>query len=136
MHLNIRSLRNKVSEVKNVIKQHNPFIMGISECELKRDSVDEKVLKIPGYDILYPKSWNEHGYARVVVYIKKTFKYEQVHELEDDHIQSVWIKGGQINSKIIYFCHAYREHLSTLGAAAQQGYMSTFLSQWEAATQQ
>ena len=135
MHLNIRSLLNKVSEVKNVIKQHNPFIMGISECELKRDRVNEKVFKIPGYDILYPKSWNEHGYARVVVYIKKTFKYEQVHELEDDHIQSVWIKGGQRNSKNIYFCHAYREHLSTLGAAAQREYMSTFLSQWDAATQ-
>ena len=135
MHLNIRSLRNKVTEVKNVIKQHNPVIMGISECELKRDKVEEKILKIPGYDILYPKSWTEHGYARVVVYIKKTFKYEQVHELEDDHIQSIWIKGGQRNSKNIYFCHAYREHLSTLGAAAQHEYMSTFLSQWEAATQ-
>ena len=83
LHLNIRSLRNKVPEVKNVIKQHNPNIIGISECELKKDRVDEKSLKIPGYNILYPKSWALHGYARVVVYVKKTFKYQQVHELED-----------------------------------------------------
>ena len=113
MHINVRSLRNKVSEVKNVIKQHNPHIIGISEAELTKDRVDEKRLKIPGYDILYPKSWAEHGYARVVMYVKKTFKYQQVHELEDDQVQSVWIKGGQRNSKNIFFCHAYREHLST-----------------------
>ena len=42
LHLNIRSLRNKVPDVKNVIKQHNPNIIGISECELKKDRVDEK----------------------------------------------------------------------------------------------
>ena len=135
LHLNIRSLRNKVPEVKNVIKQHNPNIIGISECELKKDRVDEKSLKIPGYNILYPRSWALHGYARVVVYVKKTFKYQQVHELEDENVQSVWIKGGQRNSKNIYFCHVYREHLSTQGAAAQQAYLSTLLGQWEAAVQ-
>ena len=95
MHINVRSLRNKVFEVKNAIKQHNPHIIGISEAELTKDRMVEKRLKIPGYDILYPKSWAEHGYARVVMYVKKTFKYQQVHELEDDQVQSVCIQGGQ-----------------------------------------
>ena len=31
MHLNIRSLKNKLCEVKNVIKQHSPYILGLSE---------------------------------------------------------------------------------------------------------
>ena len=35
-HLIIRSLSNKVSEVKYIIKQHSPHILGISECELKK----------------------------------------------------------------------------------------------------
>ena len=76
MHLNIRSLRYKVHEVKQVVKEHKPFILGISECELKKDKVDETCLKVPGYDILFPKSWKQHGFARVVVYVKKTFKYQ------------------------------------------------------------
>jgi hypothetical protein len=45
MHLNIRSLRYKVYEVKQVIKEHNPTILGISECELYKDRIDEKCLK-------------------------------------------------------------------------------------------
>ena len=135
MHLNIRSLRYKVYEVKQLIKQHNPHIFGVSECELNKDRVEEKTLKIPGYDILFPKSWSLHGYARVIVYVKKTFKYQQISELEDDLVQSVWLKGGQRNSKDIYFCHAYREHLSREGTAAQRNYMGRFLAQWEAAAQ-
>ena len=78
MHLNIRSLRFKVAEVKHLIKEHNPHIFGISESELKRNMIEEEALKIPGYNILFPKSWTKHGYARVLVYVKKTFKYQQV----------------------------------------------------------
>ena len=99
MHLNIRSLRYKMHEVKQVVKQNNPNILGISECEIKKETVDEKSLKVPGYDILFPNSWEEHGHARVVVYVKKTFKYQQVPELQDDQVQSVWIKRGQRNCK-------------------------------------
>ena len=135
MHLNIRSLRYKVYEVKQVIKEHNPTLIGISECELYKDRVDEKCLKIPGYDILFPKSWDSHGTACVVVYVKKTFKYQHLPELEDDCVQSVWIKGSQRNSKEIFFCHAYREHLTGQSVAAQRDYLATFLGQWEAATQ-
>ena len=50
LHVNIRSLRNKISEVKNIIKQHSPHILGISEAELRKvgNVFDEKKLKIPG----------------------------------------------------------------------------------------
>ena len=65
------------------------------------------------------------------MYVKKAFKYEQVHELEDDQVQSAWIKGFQRNSKNIFF---YREYLSTQGVAAQLEYLSTFIRQWEAST--
>jgi hypothetical protein len=51
MHINIRSLRFKVYEIKQLVKEHNPNIFGISECELNKDMVEEKSLKIPGYDI-------------------------------------------------------------------------------------
>ena len=36
MHLNIRSLGNKVFEIKNIIKEHSPHIFGVSECQLKK----------------------------------------------------------------------------------------------------
>ena len=138
MHLNIRSLRNKVSEIKYLVKQHSPHIFGISECELKKvqDQYDETKLKIPGYDLLFPKSWSLHGYARVVMYVKSTLQYEQVHEIEDDVVQSIWIKGGFKNSRKIFFSHFYREHTSTLGNSLQnqRDYLEKFLLQWEKAS--
>ena len=137
LHLNIRSLSNKVCEIKTIVKEQTPNIFGISECELRKvnGKFDEEKLKVPGYDLLFPKSWKIHGFARVVVYVKKNFQYQQVHDLEDDLIQSVWLKGSFKNSKSIYFCHCYREHTSRLGTgiSQQRQYLDMFLAQWEEA---
>ena len=136
-HVNIRSLGNKISEVRNIVKQHSPHILGISEAELRKvqNFYDEKKLKIPGYDLLFPNSWEVQGYARVVVYVKSSLHYQQVHDLQDDVVQSVWLQGGFKNSKGIYVCHGYREHSSSLGSSiqSQRQYLETFLNQWEEA---
>ena len=134
MHLNIRSLQSKVVEVKNLIKEHNPHIFGISESELFKDRIDENILKIPGYDVMFPKSWSMHGYARILVYVRKSFKCQQVFDLQDNRVQSIWLKGGYKNCKDIYFCHTYREHLSQESSFVQQQYLCTLLDQWESAT--
>ena len=128
-HLNIRSLGNKVSEVKKIIKEHHPHILGLSECELKkvRNKYDESKLKVPGYDLLFPKSWSEH--------VKRSLDYQQVPELQDDLVPSIWLKAGFKNSKKLYICHTYREHMSTLGASLvhQRSMLDKFLAQWEEA---
>ena len=66
--------------IKNIVKQHHPHIIGLSECELRKQGgqYDETALKIPGYNLLFPKSWSSHGFARVVVYVKKTLEFEQI----------------------------------------------------------
>ena len=138
LHLNIRSLTNKVTEVKNIIKEQRPHIFGLSECELRKSGrqYDESKLKIPGYDILFPKSWESHGFARVLVYVKKNLEFVQVEELDDDLAQSVWLRAGFKGQKKVFYCHLYREHTSTLGnsIAAQKKSLETLLAQWEAAT--
>ena len=52
-HLNIRSLANKVTDIKQIISDQKPHIFGLSECELKKVNgwFDEGRLKVPGYDI-------------------------------------------------------------------------------------
>ena len=74
-----------------------------------------------------------HGFARIFMYVKKSFKYEQILDLEHDVIQSVWIKGSFKNSKKIYFCHGYREHSSLMGnsISSQKLCLDVFLQQWE-----
>ena len=123
--------------MKNIVKEHSPHILGLSECNLRkiRGQFDEESLKVPGYNLLYPKSWSTHGFARVVVYVKKTLIVEQVSDLEDEGVQSVCLKGGFKNSKKIYFSHFYREHTNSLGntIAAQKAHLRILLNQWEAA---
>ena len=92
MHFDLRSLKYKVGEIKNILKQESPQISGLSECETRNESNIEKNLKVPGYDIIFPKSWELYGFARVVVYVQKTLHYEHVTDLEGDVVQSVWIR--------------------------------------------
>ena len=92
-------------------------------------------MKVPGYDLLFPKSWARCGKARVVVYVKKTLDYQQLHYLEDETVQTIWFKGGFKNSTKIFYCHGYREHTSTLGSIrAQTEYLNGFLAQWDEAS--
>ena len=113
-HLNIRSLKNKMPEVKNILSSESPDILGLSEVELKKDAVKLASLKVPNYNLLLPKSWASLGSARVVVYIRKSLTYERVDQLESTQFQSIWFKASLINSNKINFCHGYREHLDTL----------------------
>ena len=133
-HLDIRSLANKISEVKNIVKEHQPHILSISECELKKvaDKIDESKWKVPGYDLLFPKSWTTQGLARVVTYVKKTLEYEQVHDLQNNEVQSIWLRAGFKNCKKLFICHAYREHLSTVGGSLryQRIILEKLLGQW------
>ena len=119
-HLNIRKLQNKVSEIKNVLKDLNPHMFSVSECELKHSANFEiEKLKVPGYNIHFPKSWEAHGYARILLYYKKTFDCPRILDLEDEHLQTIWVKFGFKNSKAGYYCHTYREHTSNLGNSLQ-----------------
>ena len=133
VHINLRSLYNKMSEVKNLIKKEKPHILGVSEAELKKSLHNPSSLKVPGYDLLLPKSWSEHGKARIVMYVKKNLAYEHVEELENPDIQSIWIKAGFKNNKKVYYSHVYREHTSTLGSSmsSQRSALATMLGQWE-----
>ena len=121
-----------MSEVKNLILKEKPHILGISESELKKSHHSEKSLKVPGYELLLPKSWDTHGKARLVVYVKKGLVYEHLQDLEHPDTKTIWIKAGFKNMRPIYYSHVYREHTNTLGGsmAAQRTALS-MLDQWE-----
>ena len=135
LHINIRSLYNKIGEIKRLINQEKPHLIGISECELSRKVHDLNTLKIQGYHLLLPKSWEVYDKARVVVYVKKSLEFEHLEDLEDKDLQTIWIKASFKNARKVFYCHQYREHGSTLGnsLAAQRLALSEMIKQWEAA---
>ena len=74
-----------------MIMKEKPHILGISEAELKKSHHCVNSLKVPGYDLLLPKSWEIYGKARVVVYIKKSLQYEHLLALEHADVQTLWL---------------------------------------------
>ena len=133
IHVNIRSIYNKINEVKQLVKKEKPHILGISEAELRKKNHSLDKLKVPGYDLLLPKSWENVGKARLVVYVKKTIEYEHLVDIEHEDVQSIWIKAGFKNSSKIFFSHQYREHTNSMGSsmADQRTALRLQLSQWE-----
>ena len=65
----------------------------------------KKDCRFLGIKFFFPSHGPQQGIARVIVYVKKSLEYDQIHELEDVEFQSVWLKGGFKNGKKIYFCH-------------------------------
>ena len=124
-----------MSEVKKLIKEEKPHILGLSETELNKTHHSLAALKVPGYDLILPRSWDTNGKARVVIYMKNSLEYDHLPDLEDPCIQSIWVRAGFKNSKKVYFSHQYREHTNTLGSsiAAQRDSLDKMLTQWEAA---
>ena len=86
IHVNVRLLYNQMSEVKLLVQRQKPHILRISEAELRKGAHSLSDLKVPGYALLLPKSWDIHGKARVVVSIQKTLEYEQLPDLENDEV--------------------------------------------------
>ena len=80
-----------MSEVKRVIADNKPHVLGCSESEIKSNLQKGQLshLKIPGYEMLLPRSWDLHGYARVVVYVKKSLSFERINDLEDNITRDV-----------------------------------------------
>ena len=67
--------------------------------------------------------------------MKSSLDYLQLEELENDHLQTIWVKCGLKNSKHGYYCNGYREHKSNIGGSIsnQKEKFELFLNQWEQA---
>ena len=120
------------------MNKNHTFLDSLSvSCIKKRGVFDETLIKLPGYTTLFPQSWTSTGVARVIVYVKNSLHFEQIEDLQDDQVQSIWLRAGFRGSQQIYFCHFYREHSNSSGStmAAQRSSLDKFLSQWENASE-
>ena len=109
-HLNICSLSNKVSELKVLIKQHSPHIIGISESRIhfekseKENKVTEETLSIPGY-FLFRRDISEVLHTGLAIYVHESVSkfIKRRLDLEKGPIECIWLqfKNNQGNPKLI-----------------------------------
>ena len=116
--------KNKLDDIKQAVSKHKPEVFGVSEVNFKRDesNLDEDKLNnfstsqlkekinIPGYKIILPDSWEQHGVARVLVYVKEDLKSKVVKTTNPSHlIQTITLELGYGRSKTHLFNFYYRE---------------------------
>ena len=116
--------KNKLDDIKLVVSKHKPEVIGVSEVNFKRDddNIDEdklnylttdqlkRKLYIPDYNVILPESWNQHGVARVVVFVKEDLQCKIKHPSQPtSHLQSITLKLGYGRSKTHFFNFYYRE---------------------------
>ena len=115
-HWNIRSICNKLDQIKSHHLLHNQDsvdISGFSESWLN-DSISDDYISIPGYCSERNDRCDQHG-GGIIVYIKSGLSYSRRTDLEPN-IESVWIELTLKNSSSILVGFIYRKPSCNLTA--------------------
>ena len=109
-HLNIRSLINKMEEIKIFWQDYKPHIICLNETWLDSSITDGEIW-IDGYSIHWrDRSRNGGG---VPVYVNSSINCMEADGLQHDDIEALWLKISQPKSKRFYLCSCYRPPRST-----------------------
>ena len=103
-------LTNKMPEIRNIISNHHPHILGLSEANLF-DVHDQSLVAVKDYDLhLCPTITNPSlKVGRVVVYTHKDLIVKLRPDLMCNTYSSVWLEVGLPRHKKFLVCQTYRE---------------------------
>ena len=135
-------LINRMTEIKNVIAQHQPQILGISEANLLNVH-DPCLAAIQDYNLhVCPTISNPTlRKSRIVVYTHKNIIAKLRPDLMSDMYSSIWLEVGLPNHKRFLVSQSYREwqytnqngDKSSSTIPEQLSRWLIFLEQWETA---
>ena len=105
IHLNVRSLFNKISELKIIAKKSNAAVICITESWLSDYHTDNSV-RIEGYSLLR-KDRPSHG-GGVCAYIRDGIGYNPRNDLSCENQEDLWFEILLKKSKPLYIGVIYR----------------------------
>ena len=97
LHLNIRSLRNKLSFIDTFCSDFD--ILCFTETHLD-DSIGNESLTIPGFSTIMRKDRNAHG-GGVIIYFSDALKASREREFEPVSLENIWAKVTCHNRSIM-----------------------------------
>ena len=135
-------LCNRMYELENIVNQHRPLVLGISESNFFSEH-DRDLVQIPNYKFITAKTLEnpELNVSRVCVYLHNSMVGKVRHDLMDDTFSSIWLEVGLPNKRKILICNAYREWgymrqaepSKSRDLSEQINRWEIFLRQWERA---
>ena len=105
IHANVRSLYNKMSEVRYLSRKTNVAVLAITESWLDGSYTDDAV-KIDGYSI---QRRDREGHAGgICVYIRDDIAFNRRSDLENEELEDLWVEILLTHTKPIYLGVCYR----------------------------
>jgi hypothetical protein len=87
-HGNIRSLRNKINYIANLIEEFDKVF--VTETHLNNQIIDDDIV-ISGFDVPFRKDRNSHE-GGIIIYHKSNINILRRVDLEHEHIESMWFE--------------------------------------------
>ena len=106
VHINIRSIFQKITELRILFKETNLAVIAFTETWLN-DSVNDEEIKIDGYKIVRKDRCSGQG-GGVCLYIRNDLAFNIIDELETGITESIWINILLPRSKPIVLGVLYR----------------------------
>ena len=135
--------KHKIEDVRVFAARHKPHFLSISEVDLKRNennknenntnelSTDQvhDILKVEGYRIILPHSWETHNRERIIVYANDEIKAKMKNSnVDESHLQTILLEVGFGKSKTHLVNFYYREWKSCVTGESNANYQLNCLS--------
>lgn len=111
-HLNIRSLKHKIDQLRILLHDNALDVLAISESHLT-DDVHKSQIEIDNYDV-YRRDRGSAG-GGVVVYVKSSIPHEHCPSLNPHpSLEALWVKIIHAHTKPLLLCCVYRPPSATV----------------------
>ena len=138
----------KLLEIKQFIEAKKPHCFGIIESDfyglnshinrMNKYTTEEikQKLKIDGYKIELPKTWDTHGQARIFCYVSEDIKYSRKYfDESSDHIPSITLEIGLGRATKTTVHYYYREWKNGVTGesdnTSQLVHLKQHINQWD-----
>ena len=124
-------LVNKQMDIKNIVEDHKPHILGLGEANVRHDH-DLEDLQLAGYSLHLDSSIDnpQLGMARVAVYTHDSLRVKRRPDLEDDTVSAVRLECGLPGQQGILVCVGYRQWQLLGQGDKSSGSVSEQLVRW------
>ena len=137
---------NKINEVKHFLQSKKPHCLGVIESDLfghqsqtnrvKYTTAELKeILRVDGYNIEFPNSWENYGQARLICYVSEEIKYSRRILNENfDHLPTITLDIGLGKAAKTVAHFYYREWKNGVTGesnnSSQLNHMKQHIRQW------
>ena len=101
------SLLKKMPEIRNIVSQYRPHLLGISEANCHKNQ-DTSLFSIKDYKTFLGLPSN-NGMIRILLYVHKDISVNVCPDLMSPDLSSIWVEAGFKHNKKILINNFYRK---------------------------